>query len=324
MPFHSVLDCWIVADPRWVAHPRVAATMSSPNDFMGACVSLLSVPRKEAGHADQKLSQTSEVVDYVAAGFGTACAALEAQEEGRSAKFVKFLFDPQTADAKAVDSIHPSYTSAQVWLKSERAATACKMASANVADALGMNSVVIATSFCKSSIRYKGSKGPDQKLAMYALMIDAHAAGFVQFRYNLKGLDKVPRRLFKAFRRCHPELVDPGFPFPNDPSFMMDLMSMVGAMSSTQEERDSKCAACHSKTHATSRCKKCGRVAYCSKKCQIAHWKSEHRDECVDAQYAVEVLNGDTYMAYVNTVRAAVSESRNFTAAWLVHTMCMP
>ena len=61
--------------------------MDSPNDFMSACVSLLSMPRKQAGHADMKVSKTSEVVDYVAAGFGTASAALDAKdppEEGPS------------------------------------------------------------------------------------------------------------------------------------------------------------------------------------------------------------------------------------------------
>jgi hypothetical protein len=41
-----------------------------------------------------------------------------------------------------------------------------------------------------------------------------------------------------------------------------------------------KCAACGSAEEGQKCCGKCGLVTYCSKKCQMQHWKKGHKDKC--------------------------------------------
>ena len=43
-----------------------------------------------------------------------------------------------------------------------------------------------------------------------------------------------------------------------------------------------KCAKC--KKEAFKRCSKCKKVWYCSKECQVSHWKESHKAECVESK----------------------------------------
>lgn len=45
-------------------------------------------------------------------------------------------------------------------------------------------------------------------------------------------------------------------------------------------EKPTVCAQCHGSVMVTTRCDKCNQAAYCSRDCQLAHWKAGHKQQC--------------------------------------------
>ncbi|KAL3619628.1 ubiquitin-specific protease [Castilleja foliolosa] len=91
-----------------------------------------------------------------------------------------------------------------------------------------------------------------------------------------------------------------------EPAMAEELV--IGPGSSPGRQLQHQCEVCFSPT--TTRCKQCKAVRYCSRKCQIFHWRQGHKDECHSVSTHQDIDPG-VYSRLKEFNRDEIDSSRN-------------
>ena len=73
-----------------------------------------------------------------------------------------------------------------------------------------------------------------------------------------------------------------------------------------------QCTGCLKQCRRTTlmRCAKCLGVAYCSRECQVTHWKGDHKQHCQEIAAALEAIKaGQPLVEAASAAAAAVREA---------------
>jgi hypothetical protein len=274
-------------------------------EMLATCSRMIALPCGTQDPSGSNLMPPS-YVQIISVAFDTACAAIDG-----TGSWLKFLFDARTGNALLVTTIHASHNARQEQIGPEDLGCTLQKFRTDVGSmattaVIRNNAVMFNAAGRAINLGLRGPAGDGtyqlHEIALFAILIQANVAGFIQSRHSLVTLDQVPQRLLASMRRSYPYSVDRNLPWPNDPYICPELAHVLIATSLTETIIDGSCAGCRLQHRGLKRCIKCAKVAYCSRECQVEHWKRTHRDECFDRKSEVEAVSAEAYVDYLNQI----------------------
>lgn len=104
-------------------------------------------------------------------------------------------------------------------------------------------------------------------------------------------LEKVPKRIAHHVKKMCPDLCQSQNKYDFDSS--ADVMTLYGCLYQKPLWSKEECLTCKTSGVKLRKCSDCQKVYYCSRECQIKHWKSGHKDECRDLKEFYTVMEDD-------------------------------
>ena len=88
-----------------------------------------------------------------------------------------------------------------------------------------------------------------------------------------------------------------------------------------RQEQLPTCAGCgkHYERTALKRCSKCLGVAYCSRECQVAHWKGGHKQHCQEIAAAMEAIKAGQPVVEAASAAAAAATAAGAPGTEVLH-----